>query len=148
MVAFCAVSVAFTEDLNKPYPSLMTQPEISRFGQLVQQAGLTQFFQAPGPFTLFAPSNAAIEKMDQAKLQELQQPEHSDELIDFINYHVVMGKYPSNTLKSRAYRTVNGKNIDVVVNGEEIRVNGAKVLKVDIQGPNGVAYVIDQVLMP
>ncbi len=139
---------SFAIDNDKGYPSLVAQPEISQFGLLVKEAGLAEFFQAPGPFTLFAPSNEAIAKMDQNKLKEMRTPAHSDELIDFINYHVVMGKYPSSTIKTRAYRTVNGKNIDVVVDGETIKVNGAKVIKSDISGPNGVAYIIDQVLMP
>ncbi len=141
-------TLGFAEDVNKAYPSLVGQPEISQFGLLVKEAGLTEFFQAPGPFTLFAPSNEALAKMDQKKLKEMQTKEHSDELIDFINYHVVMGKYPSSTIKTKAYRTVNGQNIEVVVDGEKITVNGAKVIKSDISGPNGVAYIIDQVLIP
>jgi uncharacterized surface protein with fasciclin (FAS1) repeats len=127
---------------------LLKRPELSTLALLVEKAGLVNFFQGTGPFTVFAPSNTAFEKMDKATLESLQRPENRDSLIDLINYHVVMGEYPSNRLKSRSYKTVNGKDIEVRNENGEITVNGVKVVKADLEGPNGVAYIIDSVLKP
>jgi uncharacterized surface protein with fasciclin (FAS1) repeats len=130
------------------YPNLVGRPELSTFRDLVIKAGLWNFFQAPGPYTLFAPNNSAFEKMDQKKLAELKKPENRDALADFVNYHVIMGKYVSKNLKDTEYRTINGKNVTVHTKDGHITVNNANVIQADIEGPNGVGYIIDQPLIP
>ncbi|MBS0654642.1 MAG: fasciclin domain-containing protein [Verrucomicrobia bacterium] len=150
-VAFCLDNTAATEEpateVRAAYP-LLAKPELSTLVMLVQKAGLGDFFKGTGPFTVFAPSNSAFEKMDPAAFEALQKPENRGTLIDLINYHVVMGAYPSNELKSRSYRTVNGKDIEVKNENGKITVNGANVVQTDIKGPNGVGYIIDTVLTP
>lgn len=135
-------------EMAKNYPSLTAHEEISKFGKLVYEAGLVNFFNAPGPFTLFAPSNSAVDKMNQKYLADLQKPENRDKLIDLVNYHVVMGRYNPSSLKTGPLKTVNGKEIQLKVEDGQITVNGAKVVQPEIVGPNGVAYVIDTVLLP
>ena len=157
-LAILCASLAFSPELScdeapQPaahvsYPALMSHPEVSTFGDLVKKAGLGNFFDGTGPFTVFAPSNDAFSKMNQKYLAELQKPEKRDELAELVNYHVVLGKYPSKNLKTRSLRTVNGKDVSVKVENGEIWVNGAKVVQSDIEGPNGVAFIIDKVLVP
>ncbi len=129
-------------------PVFMREEDLSTFASLVTEAKLGDFFHGTGPFTSFAPTNAAFEKFDQKKLQELKDPKNRDELIDLINYHVILGKYLSSTLKPGKTRTVNGKTIDIRVEDGKIQVNNANVIKSDLIGPNGVTYVIDTVLVP
>src|ERR1019366_1002528 len=140
------LKAVLSNDPNEP--PIMREPELTTFISLVQAAKLDTFFHGTGPFTSFLPSNTAFENFDQSKLEELKEPQHMDELIDLINYHVILGKYLSKNLKSCTKRTVNGKNIDIQVEGDQITVNGAKVTKKDIVGPNGVTYIIDKVLVP
>lgn len=146
----CALLVGtagFADD-TAGYPKLVSNPEVSTFASLVKKAGLWDFFQGTGPFTVFVPNNAAFSKMDQKKLEELQKPENSDKLVNLINYHIILGAYPLTNLKTQQYRTVYGDDIDVQVTDTLITVNGAKVLTADIIGPNGVGYIIDRVLVP
>lgn len=130
------------------YP-LMYETDLSTFNRLVEIANLVDFFQGTGPFTAFVPSNEAFAKFDQKNLEKLKQPESRDQLIDLINYHVILGKYLSNTIKPGTFRTVNGKNITIKKDDDgTIWVNDAKVVRIDLCGPNGVAHVIDTVLVP
>lgn len=146
--SFCDEPPPSSTPEHIPYPNLVGRPELTIFRDLVIKAGLWDFFQAPGPYTLFAPNNSAFEKMDQTKFTELQKPEHRGELIDFVNYHVIIGKYGSKNLKNQAYRTVNGKNVIVHIQDGHITVNGANVIVKDLEGPNGIGYIIDQPLIP
>ena len=76
------------------------------------------------------------------------EPKNRDELASILIYHVVPGKYMSNTLKTKKALSVNGKTIQINVVNDHIEVNRAKVVKADIVGPNGVIHEIDTVLMP
>jgi len=137
-----------TTHQKEEYP-LMMEPDLKTFSGLVETAKLADFFQGTGPFTVFAPSNEAFSKFDQTTLENLKKPENRDRLIDLINYHVILGKYLSKNMKSGSFRTVNGKDITIRKDDNgQIWVNEAKVVRVDLVGPNGVAHVIDMVLVP
>ena len=127
---------------------LLTNPDLTTFASLVKKANLVNFFHGTGPFTSFIPSNEAFSKFDKKKLAALEDPKNMDELVDFINYHVILGKYLSQNLKSGIKRTVNGKNINVRSENGQIWVNEAKVTQTDLVGPNGVTYIVDAVLVP
>lgn len=133
---------------KEQYP-VMREADLSTFTGLVETANLVDFFQGTGPFTVFAPSNEAFVKFDQKSLEKLKQPESRDQLIDLINYHVILGKYLSKNIKPGTFRTVNGKNITIKKDDDgQLWVNNAKVIRVDLCGPNGVAHIIDTVLVP
>lgn len=123
-------------------------PDISTFKTAVLAAGLEDVFIGTGPFTVFAPTNAAFEKLGKKKLEELLKPENRDQLSIIIEYHVVPGKYLAHNLKTATLRTIEGKSVDVKVDNGQITVNNAKVVKTDLVGPNGVIQEIDTVLMP
>lgn len=133
---------------NMAHNPVMSNPELTTFHSLVETANLVNFFEGTGPFTAFVPSNAAFDKLNKKTLDELKDPKNRDHLIDLINYHVVLGKRMSQHLKSGRMRTVNGKEITIRVEDGQIWVNNAKVTKTDLVGPNGVAYIIDTVLIP
>ena len=109
--------------------------------------------QAPphplGPFTVFAPTDAAFKKLPKGTLASLLKPENKGKLVKILTYHVVPGKVMAADLagKTTAVATVEGSRVHV--NGKHgVRVNGARVVKADIVADNGVIHVIDKVLLP
>lgn len=127
----------------------------------VKAADLVEVLSGPGPFTVFAPTNAAFEKIDKAALDGLMKPESKDALAGILKYHVVEGKMDSKTIAD-AIKTGNGKAVLKTVNGEELTasMDGDKLVLTDAKGgkstvsiadvyqSNGVIHVVDTVLMP
>ncbi|MFN4173735.1 MAG: fasciclin domain-containing protein [Parachlamydiaceae bacterium] len=122
--------------------------DFSTLVQAVVAADLANTLQGQGPFTVFAPTNQAFANLPAGTVQELLKPENKAKLQAILTYHVVPGKVLSSDLKSGKVKTVNGKEIDVVVENGQVKINNAKVIKADIQGTNGVVHVIDAVLLP
>jgi uncharacterized surface protein with fasciclin (FAS1) repeats len=112
-------------------------------------AGLDATLSAPGPITVFAPTDAAFDKLPPATLQRLLRPENREALRQVVSYHVISGRVPSADLmgKSLASPTVEGSS--VAINGNSgVMVNNARVLQADIEASNGLIHSIDTVLMP
>lgn len=126
----------------------LNDPDLSTFRELINNTGVYNLFQGTGPFTAFVPSNAAMEKYGRAKLVELKKPKNEDQLTDLLLYHVVPGKYLTQYIKPETVRTINGKTLTLGKNGTEVRVNNARIIKADLEGPNGVVHIIDTVLTP
>jgi uncharacterized surface protein with fasciclin (FAS1) repeats len=123
----------------------------SDFSTLVKAlvaANLVSVLEGQGPFTVFAPTNAAFAKLPAGTLESLLKPENKAKLAAILTYHVVSGKVLAADVKTMKAKTVNGKDLDIKVNGSNVTVNGAKVIKTDIVGSNGVIHVIDTVLLP
>lgn len=112
-------------------------------------AGLTETLSGEGPFTVFAPTDAAFAALPQDALQELLKPENKQILVKILTYHVVPGKVTSTDLKSGEVKTVEGGAVNVKVDpAAGVTVNDAKVVQPDIQASNGVIHVIDKVILP
>lgn len=126
----------------------IVDPNLSEFVKAIRAAEISDIFNGTGPFTAFVPSNAAFDKLGKAKLDELLKPENKDHLVDILIYHIVPGKYMAENLKTKSYRTVNGKPLEVKNENGQISVNNAKVTRTDLTGPNGVIHEIDTVLIP
>ncbi len=122
------------------------------FGTLVaavQAAGLEETLRGEGPFTVFAPTDAAFAALPAGTVDNLLKPENKEQLTSILTYHVVAGKTKSADLagKKVAVATVNGAEVDIDgTNG--VKVNGATVTQADIYTSNGVIHVIDTVIMP
>ena len=116
----------------------------------VKAAGLVDTLKGPAPFTVFAPDNAAFEKLPAGTVDTLLKPENKAKLTSILTYHVVSGRYTSADLKDgQVLKTVNGQNITIKKDGSKITVNGtAMVETADVISSNGVTFVIDTVLMP
>jgi uncharacterized surface protein with fasciclin (FAS1) repeats len=113
----------------------------------VRTAGLEATLNGPGPFTVFAPTDAAFNKLPPGTVQALLQDRAA--LSAVLTYHVVPGKLLATDVVARTSAvTVNGKAIAIEVVGNEVRINGVKVVTTDIQASNGVIHVIDAVLLP
>ena len=114
----------------------------------VKAAGLVETLQGDGPFTVFAPTDAAFAKLPKGTVEDLLKPENKAKLVAILTYHVVAGKVMAGHVKTMKAKTVNGKELDVKVADGHVTVDSAKVVKTDIEASNGVIHVIDSVLMP
>jgi uncharacterized surface protein with fasciclin (FAS1) repeats len=126
-----------------------SNPDFSTLVAAVSAAGLVDTLKGDGPFTVFAPTNAAFAALPAGTVESLLKPENKDKLIAILTYHVVPGAVTSDQLA--------GKRMDVAtVNGQTVHIDGRKGVKVnkstvttaDIKASNGVIHVIDKVLLP
>lgn len=115
----------------------------------VKAAGLVETLKGEGPFTVFAPTDAAFEKLPEGTVAMLLKPENKDKLVSVLTYHVVAGKVmASDVVKVTSATTVQGQDVMVKVNGDKVMINDAHVVIADVKASNGVIHVIDTVLMP
>lgn len=126
----------------------INDPNVKTFAEAARAAGIREVFEGTGPFTIFAPTNAAFEKFGNSRLNQLLKPENHDKLVDLLIYHIVPGEYHLENLKSMNLKTINGKEIQVSVENGLIKVNNASVISGNKEGPNGVMHEIDAVLQP
>jgi uncharacterized surface protein with fasciclin (FAS1) repeats len=122
-------------------------PDFSTLVTAVQAAGLAETLSGPGPYTVFAPTNAAFNALPAGTLDTLL-ADPQGALTPVLTYHVVEGAVMSSDLASGQVPTVNGAPVDVVVNGGAVTVNGANVVTADIEASNGVMHVVDAALVP
>ena len=111
----------------------------------LKTAGLIDTLKGPGPFTVFAPTDAAFAKVPPAQLQALLADKAK--LTAVLTYHVVPGVVMSRDVKPGMVKTVQGSAINVSTS-DGVKVNEAKVTAVDILADNGVIHVIDTVIVP
>lgn len=114
----------------------------------VKAAGLVETLQGKGPFTVFAPTDAAFAKLPAGTVESLLKPENKDKLVGILTYHVVPGKVMAADVKSGMVKTVNGKELTVKAWDGKVSVDGAKVTAADVAASNGVIHVIDTVVLP
>lgn len=115
----------------------------------VQAAGLVDTLKSEGPFTVFAPTDAAFAALPAGTVENLLKPENKDALAKILTYHVLSGKVMSGDIagKKLSPATVEGSTVDIdATNG--VMIDGATVVTADIETSNGVIHVIDKVIMP
>lgn len=114
----------------------------------VKAAGLVETLQGKGPFTVFAPTDAAFAKLPPGTVEDLLKPENRDKLIAILKYHVIAGKVMAADVKTMEVKTVEGQSLKLVVSADGVTVDNAKVVKTDVMADNGVIHVIDTVIIP
>ena len=115
----------------------------------VKAAGLADTLSSPGPYTVFAPTDAAFAKLPAGTVDTLLKPENKEKLKAILLYHVVPGAAKSTSLTNgETLKTAEGKSLTVTIAGGVVKVNDATVTKADIIASNGVIHVIDTVLLP
>ena len=115
----------------------------------LEAAGLVETLKGDGPFTVFAPTDAAFAKLPAGTVDTLLKPENKQQLVDILTYHVVPGKVmAADVVGLDEAKSVQGAMIDVEVEGNAVKVNDANVTATDIGASNGVIHVIDEVIMP
>jgi len=113
----------------------------------VAAAGLVETLQGEGPFTVFAPTNAAFAALPAGLVDKLLLPENKDLLVKILTYHVVSGTVLAADVTAGDVPTVEGQNITITTD-MGVKVNGATVTATDIIASNGVIHVIDAVILP
>jgi uncharacterized surface protein with fasciclin (FAS1) repeats len=112
-------------------------------------AGLVETLKGKGPFTVFAPTDAAFAKLPAGTVEMLLKPENKAKLTAILTYHVVAGKVmAADVVKVTSAKTVQGGSVAVKVTGGKVTIDNANVVTTDIAASNGVIHVIDTVLMP
>jgi uncharacterized surface protein with fasciclin (FAS1) repeats len=124
-------------------------PDLSTLVTAVSTAKLVDTLQGKGPYTVFAPTNAAFEKLGDEQVQSLLEPKNRDQLTKILAYHVVPGKLTAADLSDgQKLKTVAGETLPVKADGGTVMVGGATVVEPDVEASNGVVHVIDGVLTP
>ena len=114
----------------------------------VKAAGLVDTLSGKGPFTVFAPTDAAFAALPEGTVESLLKPENKDQLIAILTYHVVPAKVMAKDVKAGEAPTVNGKTATVSINSGGVTIEGANVVTADVVASNGVIHVIDKVILP
>ncbi len=114
----------------------------------IKAADLGETLSGVGPYTIFAPTDAAFAKLGKVKLKNLLKPENKEQLKKILTYHVVSGEVTSKTLKAGKVTTVEGSDITVKIKGKTVMINNAKVIKADFKASNGIMHAIDTVMIP
>ena len=115
----------------------------------VQAAGLVDVLRGDGPFTVFAPTDEAFAALPAGTVESLLQPENLEQLRAVLSYHVVAGRVGSiDALAAGQAETLQGASVEIALNDGIAQVNGARLVKTDIEASNGIIHVVDAVLLP
>ena len=123
-------------------------PDHTTLVAAVKAAGLADTLGGSGPFTIFAPTNAAFAKLPAGTVESLLKPENKDKLVSILTYHVVPAQVMAADVKSGDAPTVNGKTLAIKADSKGVTVNKARVTATDLVGSNGVIHVVDTVILP
>jgi len=147
-----AVALGMSISVTKAADIIDTAVAAGSFNTLVaavKAADLVGTLKGPGPYTVFAPTDAAFKKLPKGTVAHLLRPENKDELVKVLTYHVLSGDIPSSVIagKRLSAATVEGQRVHI--DGRHgVKINMAHVVKADIPADNGVIHVIDEVLLP
>ena len=115
----------------------------------LKTAALVDALSNAGPFTVFAPTNAAFEKLPAGTVENLLKPDQKDALSNILEYHVYVGVIPTDNMRDgQTLGEVNGKNITINVKDGKYMVNGKANIIASIRASNGIIHVLDEVLLP
>jgi uncharacterized surface protein with fasciclin (FAS1) repeats len=124
-----------------------SNPDFATLVAAVSAAGLVETLSGPGPFTVFAPTNAAFDALPAGVLDKLLLPENVDVLTQILTYHVLGAQVLAADVAAGDVATVQGENITISTDGG-VKVNAANVTATDVMASNGVIHVIDAVILP
>lgn len=123
--------------------------QFSTLAAALTAAGLVDTLKGPGPFTVFAPTDAAFAALPAGTVDNLLKPENRDQLVSVLTYHVVAGNVPAAEVSAMDQATtVNGQPVAIRTAGGKVMVGEATVVSADVAASNGVIHVIDKVLLP
>ncbi|MCW3798247.1 fasciclin domain-containing protein [Sphingomonas sp. BN140010] len=156
-----ATAVVQASPANNIVSVASANPDFSTLVSAVQAADLATTLSKPGPYTVFAPTNAAFGKLPAGTVDTLLQPANKATLAGILTYHVVSGRYPASRILaairqgggSTTLTTVQGGTLTAKLDGSDVVLTDAKggtsrVTATDVKASNGVIHVIDTVVMP
>lgn len=123
--------------------------QFSTLAAALAAAGLVDTLKGPGPFTVFAPTDAAFAALPAGTVEELLKPENREQLVAVLTYHVVAGNVPAAKVATLDQATtVNGQPLAIRSADGKVMVGAATVVNADVAASNGVIHVVDKVLLP
>jgi uncharacterized surface protein with fasciclin (FAS1) repeats len=138
---------AFAQDMDI-VDTAVANGSFTTLAAALTAAGLVETLKGEGPFTVFAPTDAAFAALSAGTVEDLLKPENKDKLVAVLTYHVVPGKVMSTDLtEGMTAATVNGANVTITLDGGP-KINGAVISAPDVAASNGVIHVIDSVILP
>lgn len=148
-----AVPPSIAPAANQTVPTLLqnaaSNGSFKTFGRAVEQAGLTDTLSAAGPFTVFAPTDAAFEQLPAGKLEFLFQPENKPELVSLMNSHLLRGrKGVAEIGKWPSAKTIGGATAPITMADGKVSIGGARITVADIDSSNGYLHGVDKVNLP
>jgi uncharacterized surface protein with fasciclin (FAS1) repeats len=147
LVAGSAASLAVAAKPQNIVQTAQAAGQFRTLASLLKQAGLANTLASKGPFTVFAPTDAAFARVPKSTLDALANDK--EQLKAVLLYHVVKGRVTSKqAVKLSSAKTLAGPAVRIKTTGSSVFVNGAKVTKADIRASNGVIHVINRVLVP
>jgi uncharacterized surface protein with fasciclin (FAS1) repeats len=149
LLGLLALSLAGCASMEPPKnvaQVIAADPDLSTLNKLINDAGLTQTLSGAGPFTIFAPNNAAFKNVPAKTLDELAK--NKQLLTETLTFHVLPVNATAADVKQGNVKTVNGANVALARSGSFVTVEDAMVTKADLKATNGTVHVIDRVLLP
>ena len=148
LVAVLAIGSASAQDAPQTIVDIAaSNPDFSTLVTALTEAGLVDTLQGEGPFTVFAPTNAAFDALPEGQLAALLA--NKEQLAAVLTYHVVAGKVmASDVVNLTSATSVQGEPIAITASADGVKVNDANVTATDIEASNGVIHVIDRVILP
>jgi uncharacterized surface protein with fasciclin (FAS1) repeats len=152
MAAIAGMTIAVTQAADEKKDIIDTAVAAGSFKTLataLKAAGLVETLKGPGPFTVFAPTDAAFAKLPAGTVETLLKPENKEKLVDILTYHVVSGNVPAAAaMKMKEATALNKKMIAMEVKEGALYLNKSKVTTADVTCSNGTIHIVDTVLMP
>lgn len=149
LVAFNPAHAADHGDKKDIVDTAVAAGDFNTLATALEAADLVGTLKGDGPFTVFAPTDAAFAKLPAGTVENLLKPENKDQLVAVLTYHVVSGKVTSDQVVNlSSATTVNGQDVDIEVMDGAVHVDNATVVTADVMASNGVIHVIDEVILP
>ena len=123
-------------------------PSLKTLSSIIDEANLNDTLEQGGPYTIFAPSDQAFAALPASTREQLLRDENRELLRQILSYHVVPGSLTANQLQSGQVQTQAGRSVNVQVEGQQVRINDARVVQPDLQAANGVVHVVDRIILP
>lgn len=117
--------------------------------QALKVGDLVETLQGEGPFTVFAPTNDAFDRLPEGTLEDLMKPENKGKLQDILKHHVVKGRQMSKSVATKStISPMGGSSLKIQAKGDRVRIGEATIRQMDLDAENGVVHAIDRVLLP
>ncbi len=124
-----------------------SKPELSTLVSAIKAAELVTVLQGQGPFTVFAPTNAAFKKLPAGQLEDLLKPENREKLAAILKGHVIEGRVKAADIKAGEVKTLDGNEVEIAVRNGKVSFGDATVVATDLTTGNGIIHVIDTVVV-
>lgn len=131
------------------FDEVLENPSLSTLARIIVKTDLVDVLEGQGPLTLFAPSNEAFAKLPSGTLEDWVKPSNKEKLMAILKYHIVFGKMTLDEMKKdKGLMTLEGQHLRIKVDNDKVIINNAAIVKPNLEYPNGVVHIIDQVLIP